>query len=76
MSIGLGNRWGQVYEYLNATGTGRMVVGGRLGPVGVPGLLLGGSMSFYSYQYGLSSTNGNILAYQVQPFLPYSFVRG
>ena len=42
-----------------------MVVGGRYGPVGVPGYLLGGGMSFYSYEYGFSSTAGNVRAFEV-----------
>lgn len=65
MSMGPGNRWFDVYSFLNATAPGITVVGGRLAPVGVPGLLLGGGFSFYSYEYGMSSTNGNILGYQV-----------
>lgn len=63
LSVGPGLRWGKVYEELE--GTGLAVVGARLGPVGVPGVLLGGGVSFYSYEYGLASTNGNIKAYEV-----------
>ena len=65
MSVGPANRWGDVYVYLNATKTGKMVVGGRYGPVGVPGLLLGGGMSFFSYEYGFASANGNVKAFEV-----------
>ena len=65
LSLGPGYRWGDAYEYLNSTGTGKMVIGGRYAPVGVPGYLLGGGMSFYSYEYGFSSTNGNVQAFNV-----------
>ncbi|KAL3418745.1 FAD binding domain-containing protein [Phlyctema vagabunda] len=58
------NRWGDAYIYLNETGTGKMVVGGRYAPVGVPGYLLGGGMSFFSNEYGFSSANGNVRAYE------------
>ena len=44
ISIGPGPRWGDVYSYLD--GTNLTVVGGRYAPVGVPGLLLGGGMSW------------------------------
>jgi hypothetical protein len=65
LSIGPGHRWGDAYIYLNETQTGKMVVGGRYAPVGVPGYLLGGGMSFFSYEYGFSSTNGNVKAFNV-----------
>lgn len=64
LSVGPGPRWGDVYTYLN--GTELTVVGGRLGPVGVPGLLLGGGMSFYSFHHGLASASGKIHAYEVR----------
>ncbi|KAF1956731.1 FAD-binding domain-containing protein [Byssothecium circinans] len=63
MSIGPGPRWGDVFEYLD--GTNVTVVGGRLPPVGVPGLLLGGGISYFSNAHGLSATNGKIRAYEV-----------
>ncbi|KAF8866364.1 FAD-binding domain-containing protein [Acephala macrosclerotiorum] len=62
VEVGPGPRWGDVYEYLNSTGTGEMVVGGRYAPVGVPGLLLGGEMSFFSYDYGLLPPTQCVLA--------------
>jgi len=65
LSLGPGYRWGDAYMYLDETKTGKMVVGGRYAPVGVPGYLLGGGMSFFSYEYGFSSTNGNVRAYNV-----------
>lgn len=63
MSIGPGPRWGDVFEYLD--GTNLTVVGGRLAPVGVPGLLLGGGISYFSYSKGLASSEGKIKAYEV-----------
>lgn len=63
MSIGPGPRWGNVFEYMD--GTNLTIVGGRLAPVGVPGLLLGGGISFYSYKHGLGSAGGKIKAYEV-----------
>jgi FAD/FMN-containing dehydrogenase len=60
-SIGPGNRWLNVYEYLEPHGL--VVVGGRVGQVGVPGLLLGGGISFYSNQHGFASDN--VVKYEV-----------
>jgi FAD/FMN-containing dehydrogenase len=65
ISVGPGLRWGDLYIYLNETKSGKMVVGGRYAPVGIPGYLLGGGMSFFSYEYGFSSTNGNVQAFEV-----------
>lgn len=65
LSVAPGHPWGDVYEFLDTTKTGKMVVGGRYTPVGIPGYLLGGGMSFYSFEYGFSSTNGNVRAYEV-----------
>ncbi|KAF2178031.1 FAD-binding domain-containing protein [Zopfia rhizophila CBS 207.26] len=62
MSIGPGPRWGDVFTYLD--GTDLTIVGGRLGPVGVPGLLLGGGISYYSYKHGLGSAGGKIKSYE------------
>ncbi|KAI9660648.1 MAG: hypothetical protein M1821_010000 [Bathelium mastoideum] len=50
LSIGPGNRWVNVYEYLAPYGL--LVPGGRIGLVGVAGYMLGGGMSFLSGQYG------------------------
>jgi hypothetical protein len=63
MSIGPGPRWGDVWEHLD--GSNLTVVGGRLPPVGVPGLLLGGGISYFSNAHGLASSNGKISAYEV-----------
>lgn len=69
MSVGPGNRWGDVYAHIDGITKSVTVVGGRYGPVGVPGLLLGGGMSFYSYEYGFSSSNGNVRAYEVSRYV-------
>ena len=61
VSVGPGNRWGDVYSYLALSDLA--AVGGRVGHVGVPGLLLGGGISFYSSQYGFASDN--VVKYQV-----------
>jgi hypothetical protein len=43
-------RWSDVYEYLQKFDL--TAAGGRLGPVGVPGLLLAGGINFYGNQVG------------------------
>ncbi|KAJ4349628.1 uncharacterized protein N0V89_008244 [Didymosphaeria variabile] len=48
MSVGPGPRWGDVFQYLE--GTNLTVIGGRLAPVGVPGLLLGGGGKIKAYE--------------------------
>ncbi|KAK3938964.1 FAD binding domain-containing protein [Diplogelasinospora grovesii] len=53
--IGPGNRWDDVSAALD--GTGYTAVGGRIGNVGVGGLLLGGGLSFLSTQYGWAANN-------------------
>ncbi|KFY65230.1 hypothetical protein V496_02728 [Pseudogymnoascus sp. VKM F-4515 (FW-2607)] len=50
VSIGPGNRWIDVYLKLDALGLG--VSGGRVGSVGVGGLVTGGGMSFFAPRYG------------------------
>ncbi|OLL24561.1 putative FAD-linked oxidoreductase [Neolecta irregularis DAH-3] len=59
--VGPGGRWSQVIEQLDKYNV--TVVGGRIGNVGVGGLLLGGGLSFLSPQYGLAAEN--VLNYQV-----------
>jgi FAD/FMN-containing dehydrogenase len=61
VSVGPGRRWEEVYGYLEPQGL--VALGGRVGIVGVPGLLLGGGISFYSNQYGFASDN--VIAYEV-----------
>ncbi|KAH7083199.1 hypothetical protein BKA63DRAFT_549625 [Paraphoma chrysanthemicola] len=62
MSIGPGPRWGDVFEYMD--GSNVTVVGGRLPPVGVPGLLLGGGISYFGNAHGMSSSEGKVKAYE------------
>ncbi|PWY74321.1 FAD-binding domain-containing protein [Aspergillus heteromorphus CBS 117.55] len=50
VSIGPGYRWSDVYAYLSPYGLA--AAGGRLGPVGVPGLLLAGGINYYGNQVG------------------------
>ncbi|KAL4862150.1 hypothetical protein BDV12DRAFT_207443 [Aspergillus spectabilis] len=50
LSVGPSYRWGEVYSWLEPYGLA--VAGGRLGPVGVPGLLLAGGINFYGNQVG------------------------
>ncbi|KAI2628920.1 hypothetical protein GGS21DRAFT_545393 [Xylaria nigripes] len=50
--IGTGSRWQAVYEALVPHQL--MAVGGRIGAVGVGGLVLGGGLSYFSCAYGLS----------------------
>ncbi|KAG6995617.1 DNA-directed RNA polymerase III subunit rpc5 [Physcia stellaris] len=52
VSIGPGNRWSNVYEYLNASG--KFVAGARVPEVGVGGQILGGGLSYFPSQSGLS----------------------
>ncbi|KAL1593578.1 hypothetical protein SLS59_009275 [Nothophoma quercina] len=63
VSVGPGNRWRDVYSYLAPSNL--TAVGGRVGHVGVPGLLLGGGISFHSSQYGFASDN--VVKYQTVP---------
>ncbi|KAI0854123.1 FAD-binding domain-containing protein [Daldinia vernicosa] len=59
--IGPGNRWQAVYEALVPEGL--VVVGGRVGPVGVGGLMLGGGLSYFATQRGLALDN--VKSYEV-----------
>lgn len=61
VSVGPGNTWLDVYQYLEPHGL--VALGGRVGSVGVPGLLLGGGVSFYSNQYGFAANN--VVSYEV-----------
>ena len=60
-SVGAGNRWKNVYEFLEPYGLG--VVGGRAPPIGVGGLITGGGLSFFSTARGLACDN--VAAFQV-----------
>jgi len=61
ISVGAGLKWQLVYDFLAKEGLA--AVGGRVGEVGVSGLLLGGGLSFYSGQHGFASDN--VLKYEV-----------
>ncbi|KAK9769878.1 putative FAD binding domain-containing protein [Seiridium cardinale] len=61
LTLGPGYKWGAVYEYLASYDLG--AAGGRLSPVGVPGLLLAGGVNFYGNQHGWSADN--VLSYEV-----------
>jgi FAD/FMN-containing dehydrogenase len=53
--VGPSNHWSDVYEFLEPHG--KVVVGGRLGIVGIPGFVTGGGASFFSAEYGWASSN-------------------
>lgn len=55
VSVGSGNRWINVSEALDPLGLA--VVGGREWDVGVPGLILGGGISYFSGKYGWACDN-------------------
>ncbi|PGH15342.1 hypothetical protein AJ79_02508 [Helicocarpus griseus UAMH5409] len=61
LSLGPAANWGEVYEYLEKRSLA--VAGGRLGPVGVPGLLLGGGISFHGNARGFACDN--VVNYEV-----------
>ncbi|KAI0022851.1 hypothetical protein F4780DRAFT_769523 [Xylariomycetidae sp. FL0641] len=61
LQLAPGLRWGDVYAFLEPRSLA--VAGGRLGPVGVPGLLLAGGISFYGNQAGWSADN--VVEYEV-----------
>ena len=43
-----GNRWHDIYIYLQNTNTGYIPIGGGCPTVGIPGFMLGGGLSFVS----------------------------
>ena len=55
VQVGPGNSWGGVYNYL--TKYGLYCIGGRVGIVGVPGLLLGGGVNYFANKYGFAMDN-------------------
>ncbi|KAJ4291994.1 hypothetical protein N0V90_009893 [Kalmusia sp. IMI 367209] len=61
VDVGPGNRWVNVYQTLEPQGLN--VVGGRIFSVGVPGLILGGGISFFSNKYGWACDN--VASYEV-----------
>jgi hypothetical protein len=52
-----GNRWHDLYIFLQSTNTGFIPIGGGCPTVGIPGFMLGGGLSFVSRSYGLSVDN-------------------
>lgn len=50
-----GLRWYDVFAWASSYGVG--ISGGRYAPVGVPGYLLGGGISFFGSRFGWSSNN-------------------
>lgn len=61
VDVGPGLTWSSVYTYL--IGFERTAVGGRISPIGVPGLTLGGGINFHGNQYGWAADN--VLEYEV-----------
>ena len=53
--VGTGNRWGNVYDFMDSKNI--TVAGGRDSDVGVGGFLLGGGISFISRRYGWGCDN-------------------
>jgi hypothetical protein len=62
-NIGIGLTWLEVYSVLDEYGVA--VTGGRMPQVGVPGLLLGGGLSFQMSEHGFSCSG--VINYQVYP---------
>lgn len=61
VKIGPGNRWLDVYKGLDNHGV--TVAGGRVPHIGVPGLLLGGGLSFQNSEHSLGCMN--VVDYEV-----------
>jgi hypothetical protein len=57
LTLGMGNVWRSVYDYLETSQTELIPIGGGCPDVGVAGFLLGGGFSFVSRSYGLGSDN-------------------
>ncbi|KAI9369575.1 hypothetical protein BJX61DRAFT_136481 [Aspergillus egyptiacus] len=55
--VGPGLDWEDAQKSLDNMNTGRTIVGGRMGGVGVGGYVLGGGLSFLSSQYGWAVNN-------------------
>ena len=68
VNLGAGLLWLDVYEALDAFNV--TVVGGRVGNVGIAGLILGGGYGYKSNRYGLSIDN--ILEYEVREIFSIS----
>lgn len=57
VTVQAGARWRDVYEYMEATKTGLIPVGGACPSVGITGFILGGGFSFVSRSYGMGIDN-------------------
>lgn len=57
LRVGVGQRFRRVYDYLEASGTGLVPVGGGCPTVGLGGFLLGGGYSFLSRSFGMGADN-------------------
>ncbi|PNS15651.1 hypothetical protein CAC42_4103 [Sphaceloma murrayae] len=55
VNVGPDNRWQDVYKFIAPDNL--VVVGGRVGIVGIPGYFLGGGVSFLGNQYGWAVNN-------------------
>ncbi|KAF2224688.1 putative FAD dependent oxidoreductase [Elsinoe ampelina] len=55
VNVGPDNRWQDVYKFISPDNL--LVVGGRVGIVGIPGFFLGGGVSFLGNQYGWAVNN-------------------
>ncbi|KAL4878318.1 hypothetical protein BJY04DRAFT_114143 [Aspergillus karnatakaensis] len=55
--VGPGLDWEEAQQALDNLNSGRTIVGGRMGGVGVGGYMLGGGLSFLSSQYGWAANN-------------------
>ena len=61
VTIGSGNTWGHVYESLAKSDLA--AIGGRVAPIGVGGLTLGGGISFFSNIHGWACDN--VISYNI-----------
>lgn len=55
--VGVGQRFRRIYDYLEASRTGFVPVGGGCPTVGLGGFLLGGGYSFLSRSFGMGADN-------------------
>ncbi|PSK60285.1 hypothetical protein B9Z65_435 [Elsinoe australis] len=55
VNVGPDNRWQDVYKFVSPDNL--IVIGGRVGIVGIPGFFLGGGVSFLGNQYGWAANN-------------------
>ncbi|KAI5865327.1 hypothetical protein GGS23DRAFT_558730 [Durotheca rogersii] len=61
VTIGAGNKWVNVYRRLEEENL--IVIGGRVAPIGVGGLTLGGGISYFSNTYGWACDN--VASYEI-----------